>query len=155
MAKPKEIGFWDGISPNAKAITILLVVLAVLKLGSIWLQKPKIEVTAEKKLSTINVERRNVVRTTHSTSPDGTIKVEEVRDTSVTNTGSLESSLTSSLSVPIGETARYWGLSVGYDPLKQEFWGGGSYQPLLFLPVNLGIKSNFKDRLLLEGTIKF
>lgn len=155
MGAKKKVGFWDGISPKAKAITILLAILAVLKLGQIWLQKPKVEVKAEKKLTTINAVARNITRMTRSTSPSGVVTVTEERDLTTENSRALESTLTSSLSVPVGETGRTWGVSVGYEPLTKEWWGGASYQPFTFLPIEVGVQSNFRDRVLVGGSLRF
>lgn len=152
------------ILPNKSGwVQLGIAALIAVVLGGIaskWIiyTHPQTESKTVKNLTRINSVARNVVRTTRTTTPskEGPIvTVVEERDLSTTNTNLISSSLVSSLSTPILPTVNRWGLSVALDPFKGEYWGGASYQPFGFLPVDVEVRSNFRDRVLVGGALRF
>lgn len=153
MGKPKEIGFWDGTPPYLKpaCLTLLVAVGGWNLYHYITASHPNTASTTTQNRTEQAQIRKNIVRETQETKPDGTTLKTRLIDLSTTDSLTLDSLVSQSLSsLPL---ARQYGLSVAYDPFKQEWWGGGVYGLTPFLEV--GIRSNVKDRLLLEGIIKF
>lgn len=137
-------------SKLSNADRVLIGLLGALFIGSLATVANRLIVyqNPQKSTKTATTVKRDIVTRTTTKDASGKISTVEEIDRSVID------ETASTLSIPVLPPAdRLWGISAGFDPINREWWGGGSYGLLPFLDV--GAKSNLKDRVFLEGTLRF
>ena len=158
MGQQKEVGFFTGASQLWPLL--LIATLGVLGYYGFAYLNPAVSVNSQSKTSSTATIRRNVVRTTTVTTPTvvgtlvvNTVTVMEERDLTTTNTDENSSNLVSSLSTPVFSPGYTYGVSVAIDPFSKDVQVGAILRPFDFL--ELGLKSNFRDKVFVEGNLFF